>query len=199
MVTAGGMKPVSSNQSQAGTVIIWGALIIAALAAALWIMGRVPICQCGTIKLWHGVVKSAENSQHITDWYTPSHVIHGFLFYMVLHYLMPNASFATKFLLALGVEAAWEVFENTPFTINRYRNETISLDYYGDSIINSVADTLAMALGFILASRLPVAVTVALALAFELFTGWMIRDNLTLNIIMLLYPMDWIKAWQAGG
>jgi hypothetical protein len=173
-------------------------LILLALGSALWLMGRVPVCTCGYVKLWHGVVASSENSQHILDWYTPSHVIHGFLFYLGLHLLMPKASFGTKLLLALGLEAAWEVLENSPLIIDRYRSATISLDYYGDSIVNSVADALAMLLGFVLAYRLPVAATVAIALFFELFTGWMIRDNLTLNVIMLLYPLDGIKAWQAG-
>ena len=172
--------------------------ILTCLAAVLFWMGRVPICKCGMIKLWHGVVVSSENSQHLTDWYTPSHVIHGILFYGALHWLMPRSSFAVKLLLALGAESAWEIFENTEFTINRYRTATISLDYYGDSILNSVSDATAMVLGFVLASRLPVAVTVALAIGFELFTGWAIHDNLTLNVIMLVHPFDAIKAWQSG-
>ena len=173
--------------------------ILVCLAAVLFWMGRAPACKCGLIKLWHGVVVSSENSQHITDWYTPSHVIHGFLFYGLLHWLMPQTPLAVRLLLALGVESAWEVFENTNFTIERYRTSTIALDYYGDSILNSVCDAIAMIAGFVLASRLPVAVTVALAVGFELFTGWAIRDNLTLNVIMLVYPLDAIKAWQTGG
>jgi hypothetical protein len=175
-----------------------GLALIAGLAAVLWALGRTPICTCGEIRLWHGVVKSPENSQHIADWYTPSHVIHGFIFYAVLWWLMPKAPFATRLLLALGIESAWEIVENTNFTIERYRTGTIALDYYGDSILNSVMDTAAMAAGFWLASVLPVAVTVALALAAELFTGYMIRDNLTLNVIMLLFPLEAIKTWQSG-
>jgi hypothetical protein len=172
--------------------------VVAGLAIILWAMGRTPICTCGDIKLWHGVVKSAENSQHITDWYTPSHVIHGFIFYGALTWLMPQSSFLTRLLLALGIESAWEIVENTNATIERYRTATIALDYYGDSILNSISDVLAMAVGFTLASILPVSVTVGLAIAAELFTGFMIRDNLTLNVIMLLHPIDAIKAWQSA-
>jgi Protein of unknown function (DUF2585) len=184
--------------SSAARVVLGVLAMLAVLAATLWLMGRTPICKCGTIKLWHGVVVSAENSQHVMDWYTPSHVIHGFIFYGLLHLLMPRASFGTKLLLALGIEAAWEIFENTPFTINRYRAATIALDYYGDSILNSVSDAVAMIFGFIAARILPVSLTVMLAIFFELFTGWAIRDNLFLNVLMLIHPVDAIKAWQSA-
>jgi hypothetical protein len=172
--------------------------VFAILAFILHLMGRIPVCACGTIKLWHGTVLSSENSQHLTDWYTPSHIIHGFIFYGVLTWLMPGASFVTKLLLALGIEAAWEIAENSPWIINKYRTDTMALDYFGDSILNSVSDTVAMVFGFWLAATLPVAATIGLAIGFELFTGTMIRDNLLLNVIMLTYPIDAIKAWQSA-
>jgi len=173
--------------------------IILVTALTLWLMGRVPICKCGYVKLWEGVVASPGNSQHIFDWYSPSHVIHGFIFYWVLWLVARRWSIGTRLVIATLVEAAWEIFENTPFIINRYREATISLDYYGDSVLNSSVDILAMVLGFWLASRLPVWVTVTLAIGLELFVGWIIRDNLTLNIIMLVWPLDAIRQWQMGG
>ena len=177
------------------------AAIVLTAAAILYAMGRVPICTCGYVKLWHGVVFSAENSQHLSDWYTFSHVIHGFGFYW-LTWLIGRRfgwSLGLRLVIAVFVEASWEVLENTPMVIDRYRATTIALDYYGDSILNSVADTAAMAFGFFLAARLPVAVTIALTVLMEVGVGWMIRDNLLLNIIQLVHPMESILRWQQGG
>lgn len=173
------------------------AIILLTAAWLLWI-GREPICKCGYVKLWHGQVVSSENSQHIADWYTPSHIIHGFLFFGLLWLVARRLSLGWRLAIATAVECLWEILENSDAVIERYRSVTISLDYYGDSVLNTVADVLAMVVGFWLASKLPVWATVAIALAFEALTIWLIRDGLALNIIMLLYPLDWIANWQAG-
>lgn len=191
------MQRSNGTVSAAHLTIAVGLLALAALV--LLIMGREPICTCGTVKLWHGVTVSSENSQHLSDWYSPSHLIHGFIFFGLLWLLARRLPLGARLIIAVVVEAAWEIVENTDFIINRYREATISLDYYGDSVLNSASDILFMAAGFFLASRLPVWLTLALAIGFELFTGWMIRDNLALNVIMLLWPLQAIRNWQASG
>ena len=174
-----------------------GAVLLIQIIAE-YMMGRTPICTCGYIKLWEGSVNSSGNSQHISDWYTPSHIIHGFIFYGVTYLLLRGKPIAMRLLLALVIESGWELLENSPVIIDRYRKATISLDYYGDSILNSAMDTIFMVIGFFFASRAPVALTIAIAIFFELLTGYLIRDNLTLNVLMLIWPVEAIKTWQSA-
>lgn len=183
--------------------VILSLAMAAAIAVTLLWMGRTPICECGTVKLWWGVVQSSENSQHIADWYAFSHVIHGLLFYFFAHILWRKwklfggkpAIWALP--IAVAFEGFWELLENSPLIIDRYRAVTASFGYSGDAVINSVADLGFMVLGFWIASRLPWKASLAMAIAFELFTLFMIRDNLTLNVLMLVWPIDAVREWQS--
>lgn len=173
-------------------------ILLLAMAAILWANGRSPICTCGYVDLWHPAL-DAGNSQHIADWYTPSHIIHGFLFYALGSALLRRRSAGERLILAVAIEAAWEVLENSPIIIDRYREATIALGYTGDSIVNSVADVAWMALGFAFAPRAPAWATIAVAVAFEGVTLWAIRDGLILNVVMLIAPVEAIRTWQAAG
>lgn len=187
------------RRAMIGAIAIW-----AYTAFILYAMQRPPICACGTVKLWHGAVESAENSQHLADWYTFSHITHGLIFYALAHLfwrkwvVFDGAPARWALPIAVALEASWEILENSPMIIDRYRAVTVSFGYSGDSIVNSMADIGWMLLGFWIASRLPWKASIALVAAFELFTLAMIRDNLTLNVLMLVWPVDAIRVWQAG-
>ena len=196
----GGNKLVPHRNAVIATLAL-----VALAVAILFAMDRPPICTCGYIELWHGTVQSSGNSQHITDWYSPSHFTHGLIMYFVAWLLWRKwklfggrpARWALP--IAVVVEAAWEVVENSPMIIDRYRAVTISWGYSGDSIINSASDIGWMIVGFMLATRLPAWASVLLAVFFELLTLWTIRDNLTLNVIMLFWPVEAIRQWQGMG
>jgi hypothetical protein len=168
---------------------------VAAAAAALALMGRPPLCTCGRLALW-GPVGPAQ-SQMLLDWYSFSHVVHGVLFYALLWLVARRLPVGRRFTLALLIEAGWEVIENTPMVIDRYRATTVALGYSGDSIVNSLSDIAMMALGFLVARKLPLWASIALCAALELIPLLVIRDNLTLNVWMLLAPNDAVLAWQS--
>ena len=173
------------------------AAILVAMAVALLWMGRAPICACGYVALWHGAL-DAGNSQHVADWYTPSHIVHGVLFYALGWLMLRRRPPGERLILAVAIESAWEVIENTPAIIDRYREATIALGYTGDSVLNSVADVAWMALGFAIARRAPGWASFAMVIALELAALAAIRDNLTLNLLMLVSPIDPVRAWQSG-
>ena len=187
--------PVRSHSAARYALVVPALIVLQALI--LLAMGRVPMCTCGTIKLWHGVVHSSENSQHIFDWYSFTHVLHGFWLYLLAWLVLRRAPVALRLVLAVLLEGAWEVLENSDFIIERYRAATISLDYYGDSIVNSVSDTVAMMFGFLLARMLPVEHRRA-RLPDRRRAGVFDPGQSVLNILMLIYPFDAIKTWQAA-
>lgn len=171
--------------------------IVAGTALVLLAMGRPPICTCGDVGLWGAV--GPRQSQMIADWYSPSHVVHGLLFYAALWLVGRRWPAERRFIAAVAIEAVWEVIENMPLVIDHYRNATAALGYTGDSVVNSLSDIAMMAMGFLAARRLPIWASVLLVLALELVPLPAIRDNLTLNVWMLLAPNDAILAWQQGG
>lgn len=172
---------------------------VAVQASLLFWYGQPPICACGVVRLWVGDVLSSETSQQITDWYTPSHIIHGILFFAVIRLLFPRLPLLAMLTIALAVEVTWELSENSPAVIARYRQQALAQGYSGDSVLNSVCDTLSMCLGFFAARALPWRWTATFVVVAELFTGLMVRDNLTLNVIQILHPTPAISAWQAEG
>ncbi|MEO5613067.1 MAG: DUF2585 family protein [Sphingomicrobium sp.] len=167
-------------------------------AAILLAMGRPPICACGTVALWEPSALSPRTSQMLADWYSPSHLVHGFLFYAFLWWVARRWPVERRFLVALSIEAAWELVENTPMIIDRYREATTAIGYTGDSVINSMSDIAMMAVGFFAARRLPLWAALVIVVVLELVPLFVIRDNLTLNVWMLLAPNDAIRAWQGG-
>ena len=187
----------NSNKSPIGHIAVAAALLLLQVSVLLY-YGQPLICACGYVKIWEGDVWSSGMSQHLFDWYSFTHVLHGFLFYFVLWLLFPKTPVITRLLLALGIEVGWEILENSQWVIHRYREQALAAGYSGDSILNSLSDSLTMLFGLLLAWRLPVWIVVTMAVAMEIFLGFAIHDNLTLNIINLIYPLDFLRAWQSS-
>ncbi|MDK9697772.1 MAG: DUF2585 family protein [Siculibacillus sp.] len=172
------------------------AAAVSVQGAILHHAGQPTICTCGVVRFWAGDVRGPENSQQIADWYSFSHVIHGMIFYALTRLALPRAPLVAWLAVALGIEVAWELVENSPMVIERYREQALAQGYSGDSIVNSISDTAMMVVGFALARVMPARATIGVALAFEIFTAVTIRDNLTLNVIQLVHPVEAIAAWQ---
>lgn len=189
------MTTVRTNASPYAIV----AALMLAQGVVLWWWGHPLTCTCGTVLLWYGGIGGADDSQHLSDWATPSHIIHGFLFYALLWLVARRRPFARRLAMATLIEIGWELWENSAFVINRYRTTTVWTGYTGDSILNSLSDTLAMILGFTLARVLPVWASVAMVIGLEALTMYLIRDGLTLNILMLTFPIEAVKQWQMQG
>lgn len=194
-----GRKPAAATSALCTLACL---VAMGAFAALLLAMGRSAICPCGTVELWHGAANDDGTSQHVSDWYSLSHVIHGFLFYGAAHLvgrLRGRAlGFGAALFAAILVEGGWELLENSAFIIDRYRETTASDAYAGDSVLNSMADIAFMALGFFVARLAPVWTVVLAAIFMELLALYVIRDNLTLNVLMILWPLDAVRDWQAA-
>ena len=176
--------------------VVLGIMMVQALM--LHLMGRVWICSCGTVRFWVGDIWSAELSQQMFDWYTPSHIVHGILFYGLLRLVLPRAPVLVRLLIAVGIEVSWEIAENSPWVIEAYRQQALAAGYTGDSILNSLLDMVAMMTGFAVARLLPWKATLALVLVLEIGAAAVVRDNLTLNILNFIYRFPAIEAWQKG-
>ena len=174
-----------------------GALLVGT-AIALLVAGRSAICPCGTIALWHGTVQSDQNSQQIADWYSLSHVVHGLIFYGATWLALRRWPWTARLVVAVAIEAGWEILENSPLIIDRYRSVTMAWGYSGDRVLNSISDIACMMLGFAIARRLPWWASAGLIVILELVALAAIRDNLTLNLLMLIAPVEAIRIWQAG-
>lgn len=195
------MTETTSQSGDNSTTRFWLAVtfvIILVQILSQYLMGRIWICECGYVKLFEAGVNTPGNSQHIFDWYTPSHIIHGFLFYGLGWLVLRRKPLTAKLALAALIEAGWEILENSPIVIDRYRTATMAVGYSGDSILNSGMDMVSMIAGFFFAARMPVWLTVLIAIAFEILTALIIRDNLTLNVVMLVWPIEAVKTWQGA-
>jgi len=190
---------MTSSQKLPGlnkTGLLFFIFILLTAVSILKTLGREWWCKCGEPFLWASDIWSTHTSQHFLDPYSFSHFLHGIVFFWSLRLLLKRASPGLLFLLSIAIESCWEIAENSPFIIERYRAGTIALDYFGDSIINSLADIGCAALGFMFAASVRFRAALAVFVLIELILLVLIRDNLTLNVLMLIYPIDGIKQWQ---
>lgn len=192
------MTLLSQKQSNQRLTIIAILSVLCLQALLLAAMGQPLMCACGYIKLWEGNILSSGNSQHLIDWYTFTHLLHGFIFYFIISFFLPKAPFTMRLLLAVMVESTWEVIENTPMVIQHYREQALAIGYSGDSIINSLSDTVAMIMGFCFAFRFSWQITLCVGILLELWVAYEIHDNLTLNIINLIHIFPSIHDWQSS-
>lgn len=184
-----------THRTPLAVIVLTGVVLIVAMK----LMGRLWWCKCGQLFPWTSQAWGPHNSQHLGDPYFFSHVLHGVVFYWALWVLQKRMHWLWVLAIAAGIEAAWEVFENTHFVINRYRDATAALGYEGDTVFNSLTDWLAAIAGFLMARAVGIWWSIAIYLGMEIWCAWWIRDNLTLNVVMLLYPIDSIRQWQSGG
>jgi hypothetical protein len=190
---------MKTKSALTGFPLVALALLAVQAAVLILLFGQPAICACGYVKLWEGDVLSAGTSQHIADWYSFTHIIHGFLFYLLTFALLPKLTVPQRLLIAIGLEAGWEILENAPFFVQLYRRKALAQGYVGDSVLNSLSDVFMMSLGFVLAWRLPVWAVIGLALALEAALAVAVHDNLTLNLLNFIYPLDAVHRWQSGG
>jgi len=177
-------------------VALTGFLVAIAMAFVLRFEGRLLICSCNRVLLWVGDICSSSNSQQLFDPFSFTHVLHGFLLFWIISLLFRRVAPEWQISLALICEAAWEVFENTPFVINRYRTETAALGYQGDSVVNSLGDLFCAFVGIMIARQLGFRRSVIVFLIVEVILFVTIRDSLLLEILMLIRPIPAIKQWQ---
>ena len=183
-----------------GKIWPWLAIVITLLVTTYQLrnQGRLWFCSCGKILMWAGDIWSSDNSQHLFDPYSFTHMLHGFVFCGLLAWGLPRLPLVWRLWLAVSLESLWEVIENSDFIIRRYREATAALGYQGDTIINSLGDILTCGVGVVLARHLGFRRSLALFVMTEVVLIVWIRDSLILNVIMLIYPSDAVKAWQMG-
>ncbi len=189
---------VESMKRFVGPFAVAAALLVVVHVTGLHLLGRSWIAADGVVRLWEGHAFSVNMSQELTDWYSFSHIIHGFIFYGLLKWIAPGLPVPMRLLIAMGVEITWEMAENSPMVIEAYRRQALAAGYVGDSILNSVSDLAMMCTGFVIAWRVRTRYVIALALAFEILTAVVIRDGLFFNVLNFALPLKAVHAWQSG-